>query len=200
MTDKPEDLSESPIVLLLNLCTHPNVPPIVIDKGGLPIFCEILNVALAPVIIDLITILLKVCSLYDRDRVDACLEEHVLVERAHLRKMDSPDCTLFGSEYGNLACEYCQEIVHHRWDQRYLLEQFSIEELNNLKVTDEMLEAYQKTFMLLDVSCRGFLELDALRVIIVMKGEVLDDEQLYEIFAEYDTEGNNLLCPQSLRS
>ena len=127
--------------------------------------------------------------------------------------------------------------MHHRWDQRYLLEQFDgqvrafpwkppyphthdthsppipdpasttalppslppslpplraqgLEELKRAySLSDDILHAYQRTFMELDLSCRGFLELDALRVIIVMKGEDLDDEQLQEIFDEYDTEG-----------
>jgi len=65
-----------------------------------------------------------------------------------------------------------------------------LEELKRAySLSDEILHAYQRTFMELDLSCRGFLELDALRVIIVMKGEDLDDEQLQEIFDEYDTEG-----------
>ena len=193
MQAKPEDLTEAPIALLLNLCTHPDVPPIIMDQGGLPIFCRILNNADAPVIIDLVTILLKVISLYDRDRVDACLDATIPVEKAHLKRMDSPDCTLFGSEYGVMVQEYCQEIVHNRWAQRYLLVQFEERNLDDLAkqlgISKDMLDAYQKSFMELDVSCRGFLEMDALRVIIVMRGEDLDDEQLQEIFDEYDTEG-----------
>ena len=193
MRAKPEDLVEAPIALLLNLCTHPDVPFVIMDKGGLPIFGRVLNNADAPVIIDLATILLKVISLYDRDRVDACLDDALPVEKAHLKNMDSPDCTLFGSEYGVLVTEYCQEIVHNRWAQRYLLTQFEGSNVDvlakTLGISTDMLEAYQKSFMELDVSCRGFLEMDALRVIIVMRGEDLDDDQLQEIFDEYDTEG-----------
>ena len=34
------------------------------------------------------------------------------------------------------------------------------------------MEAYQKSFMELDLACRGFLEIDALKVIMVLRGSI----------------------------
>jgi hypothetical protein len=130
---------------------------------------------------------------------------------------------LWGSEYGGLVQEFLQSIVRHRWDQKYLLEQFDDDEFDDLQVrrallrpysrplgllactrpldgssqtlsfpssgptngtyialssdnlgvrqrtppwqvSPELLDAYQKSFMELDLACRGFLEIDALKV------------------------------------
>ena len=38
----------------------------------------------------------------------------------------------------------------------------------------ELMEAYQKSFMELDLACRGFLEIDALKVIMVLRGRYID--------------------------
>jgi hypothetical protein len=55
------------------------------------------------------------------------------------------------------------------------------------EISAELLTTYQKAFMELDQQCRGFLEVDALKVIMVLLGEQLDDEELQDIFNEYDT-------------
>jgi len=60
MRAKQPDLSEAAIVALLNLCSHPDIPPLIMDAGGLPLFCQILCDVEFPVTLDLVTILLKV--------------------------------------------------------------------------------------------------------------------------------------------
>ena len=62
-------------------------------------------------------------ALYDWDRVTEAIEEYIPVEKKALRQIESPECTLFGSEYGNLILEYMQNIVENRRKQRYLLVQ-----------------------------------------------------------------------------
>lgn len=108
MTEKPEDLVEAPIVVLISLAQHPLIPAIIMDSGGLAVLCRILRHSDVAVVNDLIHILLKSLALYDRGRVDEALDEHIPVERAHLKNMDSPECTLYGSEYGGLVQEYLQ--------------------------------------------------------------------------------------------
>jgi hypothetical protein len=47
---------------------------------------------------------------------------------------------LWGSEYGGLVQEFLQSIVRHRWDQKYLLEQFDDDEFDDLQVRRALLK------------------------------------------------------------
>ena len=136
MEAKPEDLVEAPIVVLLSLAQHPELPVTIMDTGALAMLCRIIVKCDDPIIIDLIGILFKTLALHDHDRVEEILEELIPVEKAHLRRLDSPDCTLYGSEFGGLVQEYLQRVVHHRWDQKYLLDQFDDEELDDIGISD----------------------------------------------------------------
>ena len=136
MEAKPEDLVEAPIVVLLSLAQHPDIPITIMDSGGLPILCRIIVKCDDPIIIDLIGILFKTLALHDHDRVEEILEEHIPVEKSHLKRLDSPECTLYGSEFGGLIQEFLQRVVHHRWDQKYLMDQFDDEELQDIGISD----------------------------------------------------------------
>ena len=148
MKNKPEDLQEANLVLLLSLCSHPDVPDIVINKGGCDLISIILCRAAMTVIIDLSSILLKTLALYQWDVVEHSVIKNIPPERADLRKLDSPDCTYFGSEYGMFVQEYLQKIIKNRREQRYLLMQFRDEEgnifINKLGISPLLLQAYQK--------------------------------------------------------
>ena len=141
MEAKPEDLVEAPIVVLLSLAQHPDIPVTIMDSGGLPILCRIIVKCDDPIIIDLIGILFKTLALHDHDRIEEILDELIPVEKSHLKRLDSPECTLYGSEYGGLVQEYLQRVVHHRWDQKYLLDQFDDEELDDIGISDGNLTA-----------------------------------------------------------
>jgi len=91
MLEKPFDLTEAPVVLLLSLAQHPELPPVIMDSGGLVHVCTILRQSDVQVINDLIHVFLKTVALYDRERVDAALEEYIPVEKSHLRYLDSPE-------------------------------------------------------------------------------------------------------------
>ena len=188
LQEKPEDLAEACIVLLLSLSSHPDIPWLILDKGTIPILCRILRNLEVPVITDLLIILLKSLCLYNHEIVERSLEYEIPVEKSHLKNLESPECTLYGSEYGGLVLEYLQNIVNNRRDQKYLLTQFEEGELKRFGLSDELIDIYQKSFMELDLDVRGYLEVDALRVIMVLKGEVLDDDELQDIFNEYDPE------------
>jgi len=178
------DLQEVPMVCLLFYCSHPEIPPIFMEKGGLQVLVRVLY-AVDENIRDMAVVLLKALCLYDRPRVLAVIPP----DRAHLFHTDpNADPVMYGSEYGHMIQEYLQHILKNRRSQRYLLEQFHSGELEELSVTAEELESYQTTFMLLDVNAIGYLEMDELKVIMVIMGEKLDAEEMQLLLDEFDTE------------
>jgi len=184
---KPEDLQEANLVLLLSLCSHPDIPDMILNEGGAGLVATILGVVSIPVIRDLAIVLLKSLALYQWEVVEEALDNNIPPERSDLKQLESPNCTLFGSEYGQFIEEYLQSIIGNRREQKYLLTQFMGEGVDAPEISAELLASYQKAFMELDQQCRGFLEVDALKVIMVLLGEQLDDEELQDIFNEYDT-------------
>ena len=50
---KPDDLQEANLVLLLSLCSHPDIPDMIINRGGADLVASILAVATMTVIKDL---------------------------------------------------------------------------------------------------------------------------------------------------
>ena len=181
---KSLDLQEVPMVCLLFYCTHPDVPPIFMEKGGLQVLVRVLY-AIDENIRDMAVVLLKALCLYDRPRVVAIIP----ADRAHLFAPDpNADPVVYGSEYGHMIQDYLQHILKNRREHHYLLEQFSPGEVDELAISAEELQAYQTTFMLLDVSALGYLEMDELKVIMVIMGEKLDAEEMQLLLDEYDTE------------
>jgi hypothetical protein len=103
---------------------------------------------------------LKSLCLYNHEVVESTLENEIPPGKANLKNLESPECTLYGSEYGGLVLEYLQTIVNNRRDQKYLLTQFEDGELKSYGLSDELIDIYQKSFMELDLDVRGYLEVD----------------------------------------
>jgi hypothetical protein len=154
------------------------------DKGGLDVLVKVLY-AVDDNIKELAVVLLKGLALYDRPRIMAVIPS----DRAHLFAPDhKADPVVYGSEYGEMIQEYLQLMLANRRAQHYLLEQFATGESDEMGLTAEELESYQTTFMLLDVSAVGYLEMDELKVIMVIMGERLDAEEMQLLLDEYDEE------------
>lgn len=184
ITSKSLDLVEVPMVVLLSYCAHPDIPHVFMDKGGLDVLVKVLY-AVDDNIKELAVVLLKGLALYDRPRIMAVIPS----DRAHLFAPDhKADPVVYGSEYGEMIQEYLQLMLANRRAQHYLLEQFATGESDEMGLTAEELESYQTTFMLLDVSAVGYLEMDELKVIMVIMGERLDAEEMQLLLDEYDEE------------
>lgn len=185
---KNMDLVEAPLVAILSFTTHPEIPRILIAKGGHHIIANLLY-AVDEVIRDMAVIILKVLVLYDKEVVEAAIAH----DRMPLmnRKPDPDYVGVYGSEFGGMIEDFLQEIVENRRDEHYLLEKLTPEEIEG--VDPEMLESYQNTFMELDVECLGFLGADEFKVLLIMMGEKMDKEEMEELLKEYDEDGSGYL-------
>lgn len=156
---KSLDLQEVPMVALLSYCAHPDVPVLFMDKGGIEVLVCVLY-AIDEVIRDMAVVLLKALCLYDRPRVEAAIPS----DKHHLFVPD-PNCdpVVYGSEYGHMIQDYLQHVLANRRAGHYLLDQFAEGEAEQGGFSEEELESYQTTFMLLDVAAVGFLTLDELK-------------------------------------
>ena len=83
MQSKSKDLQEVPMVMLLSLFTHPEIPQRFLDKGGARVLGQLLY-AKDEVINDLAVVLMKALFLYDRKAV----EDGTPHDRAHLMQRD----------------------------------------------------------------------------------------------------------------
>lgn len=180
---KGNDLQEAPMVCLLHLCTHADIPPLMLNKGAAKVAASLLK-AEDPIIRELAVILLKALLLYNSFEV----ERVTPADQSYLLKRDIYNPQLFGAEYGGLIQEFLQTIVENRRDQDYLINMFSEEEVDELKLTKAELEKFQLTFMELDAECRGALEADELKLLMVLMGERMDKEEIRELLEEYDTD------------
>ena len=149
------DLQEAPLVALLSLCTHPKIPKILLRKKCLPILINFLSCT-ELVIRDLAVLLLKVFFLYDGPTVTLAIPP----ERKHLMELGDDLPMFYGGEYGGLVLEYLQVIVENRRNEKYLLEMVPTTLIEKLKITEEELDAYQSTFMEIDMNCQGKLGID----------------------------------------
>lgn len=70
----------------------------------------------------------------------------------------------FGDEYGGLIQQYLQRILENRRDQEYLLEQLEPDDYQDLGMSKKQVRAYQESFMELDRTCKGTLDIDELQV------------------------------------
>lgn len=192
LTSKSPDLYEVPMVALLSLMIHPDIPPMFLDIDGALVIGNLLNTS-NDIIRDMSVILLKVFALYDADIVPKSIpfgKEHYMND---MREDDLP--TLYGGEYGGLIETYLQRIVENRRDQHYLLEQLQPEdyEHNLAGATDDEIESYENTFMELDLNCLGELGLDEMKMLMVMMGEEFDEVELKEILLRWDADGSGAL-------
>lgn len=135
-----------------------------------------------PIIRELAIILLKALLLYNSFEIERVTPPDL----AYLLKRDIYNPQLFGAEYGGLIQEYLQTIVDNRRDQDYLVNMFTDEEIAHHSLTKKDLEAYQLTFMELDAECRGSLDLDELKLLMVLMGEKMDKDEIKELLDEYD--------------
>jgi len=119
---------------------------------------------------------------------DKEVERVVPKEKDYLLKRDIYNPQLFGAEYGGMIQEYLQAIVENRRDQDYLIKQFSQEEIDSYKLTREELEQYQNTFMEIDLECGGSLDVDELKLLMVLMGEKMDKDEIQELLEQYDTD------------
>lgn len=186
------DLQEVPMVALLSLIVHPEIPFIMIEKGGHIMLTEVLY-AVNEVIRDMAVVLLKALALYDHETITACIPP----DREHLMKVDpEADPVVYGSEYGGMILQYLQKIIENRRDMKYLLEDFDKGVIEREHITDEELESFQATFMVLDYDCNGTLALDEIKVLMIMMGEKMDEEEIELLFTEYDEDGSGELSFQ----
>lgn len=122
---KNPDLQEAPLVALLSLCSHADVPPLFMEKGGLKLISDVMIYTLDEVVRDLSIVLMKGIALYNAKAV----RDSVPDEKQHLLARDPDVNIVYGSEYGEMIEEYLQRIIENRRDQHYLLEQFTDSEV-----------------------------------------------------------------------
>jgi hypothetical protein len=143
--------------------------------------------SLSEVIRELAVVCIKALALYDPQIVQTTVPENL----HYLLSNGDSDPRRYGAEYGGLIETYLQRIVENRRDQHYLLELFhSQEEIDAMGVTPELLVSYQNTFMELDLSCCGILYIDELKMLMVMMGEELDEEELKLLLEKYGAKGS----------
>ena len=144
MTAKLKDLQECSFVLLLSLCAHPDIPPIIIFEGGAEVVSQTLSTLPPPVTADLCGVILKTLALYNWDVVENAVRDKVPHDIYNSSLLRSPDCALFGSEHGQFVEEYLQKIVSNRRSQTYLLQQLNDEDVLILGIPSNLLASYQK--------------------------------------------------------
>jgi hypothetical protein len=186
------DLQEVPMVALLSFMAHPDIPFLMIEKQGHMLLVEVLY-AVNEVIRDIAVVILKGLALYNHETITKCIP----TDREHLMKVDpEADPVVYGSEYGGMVLQYLQRMIENRRDMKYLLEGFDKGVLEEQKISDEELESFQATFMVLDYDCNGTLALDEIKVLMIMMGEKMDEEEIELLFKEYDDDGSGELSFQ----
>jgi len=183
---KDLDLQEVPMVALLSFCAHPTVPFMILERGYHKILIDAMY-AVSEVIRELAVVLLKSLQLYNAELISALIPS----DREFLMKPD-PNCdpVVYGSEYGGMIQEYLKNIIENRREMKYLLEDFSADTQQEQDISEEELESFQNTFMLLDFDCNGNLALDEIKVLMVLMGEKMDEEEIVLLFNEYDADGS----------
>lgn len=188
VTTKSADLYEVPIVCLLSLFCHPDIPRLFLDAQFAYCIGNLLNVE-NDIVRDLAIVLLKVLALYDSAEVERVVPK----QKRHLMEKDDDIPMRYGEEYGGMIEMYLQRIVENRRDQHYLLEQLEADDYEELNATDEEIDSYENTFMELDFNCAGELGLDEMKMLMVMMGEEFDEEELVEILNRWDADGSGAL-------
>jgi hypothetical protein len=185
---KGTDLQEAPLVCLLHMCVHEDIPFHLLNKGISRIAASLLH-AEDPIIRELAVVLLKALLLYNSTEIERVTPP----DKSYLLKRDIYNPQLYGAEYGGLVQEYLQAIVENRRDQDYLVNLFTAEEAKTHALTKVDLENYQLVFIELDVECRGALDVDELKLLMVLMGERMDKDEIKELIEEYDSDGSGNL-------
>jgi hypothetical protein len=188
MTTKDQELQEVPLVCLLHLSVHEDIPWNLLTSGIVKIIVQFLY-AEDITIRELTVILLKTFLLYNEHEVG----RHVPEEKQYMLKRDVYNPQLYGYEYGGLIQDYLQVIVENRREQDYLIRQFTQEEIESLKLSLEDLRFYQNLFMEIDAECHGYLGEDELKMLVVLKGERLDKEEILDLIRKYDLDKSGTL-------
>ena len=180
---KTGDLQEAFLVALLSLIAHPDVPYKFFechDGKGLQFLAKLVMSA-DDTIRGLAVVILKALTVYGRERI----MNEVPTTRHHLFEIEDGIPVLAGEEYGGMVQEYLQLIVENRRDQEYLLDQLDEEDWINYGMSKDDMRPYQETFQELDPMCKGFLDIDELKVVMVTLGYLLDEDELQEILDKY---------------
>jgi hypothetical protein len=185
---KDPELQEVPLVAILHLCVHEAIPWKFLSKHIVKILAKLLY-AEDVVIRELAVIVLKMFVLYNDKEVDL----HVPEEKAYMMKRDVYNPQLYGKEYGGLIFDYLQLIVENRRAQDYLIRQFTDADIEEMGLTYEELSYYQNLFMEIDAECKGCLGEDELKMLVVLKGEKLDKEDIVELIRKYDLDKSGTL-------
>lgn len=171
------------MVTLLYLCVHPDIPKLLIERNVATIAVKLLY-STDHIIRELSVILLKALILYDSDAVT----ELIPADKAYLLQRDLYNPQLYGGEYGGMIQDYLQDIVEHRRDQSYLREMLTAQDIIDLELSEEDLDNYEDTFMELDADCGGTLDVDELKILVVLMGEKMDKEEVNDLLDQYDTD------------
>ena len=183
MQTKSSDLHEAFLVALLSLISHPDVPARFFEcyDGNAVAVLAKLVMSSHEVIRGLAVVILKALTIYGRGRI----MNEVPKTRHHLFEIEDDIPVLAGEEYGGMIQEYLQFIVENRRDQEYLLDQLDEEDWVNYGMSREDIRPYQETFQELDPMCKGYLDIDELKVVMVTLGYLLDEDELQEILDKY---------------
>eukprot|EP01038_Epipyxis_sp_PR26KG_P005304 gene5304-7367_t len=185
---KTQDLQEAPVVALIYLMINPIIPPILLKRDAHKVAADLMS-SEDPIIRELAVIFLKAILLYDQDAVTNAVPQ----DKRYLLQKDPYNPQLYGSEYGDMIMDYLQGIVEQRRVVDYLINSLTSQEIDEIQVTREELESYQNLFMELDVDCKGSLDLDELKILMVLMGEEMDKNELQDVLEEYDTDKSGAL-------
>ena len=189
INQKAGDLQEAFLVALLSLISHPDVPYKFFECYEGKAVQNLAKLVMSPddTIRGLAVVILKALTVYGRERI----MKEVPTTRHHLFEIEDGIPVLAGEEYGGMIQEYLQFIVENRRDQEYLLDQLDEDDWETYGMSREEMRPYQETFQELDPMCKGFLDIDELKVVMVTLGYLLDEEELQEILDKYakDTGG-----------
>lgn len=180
---KNREMQEVPLVTLIHLCVVHEIPFHLMRKQIHKIIAPLLF-AEDPIIRELTVLLYRVFLLYNQ----TAIEKVVPKEKDYILKRDIYNPQLYGEEYGGMIQEYLQIIVDNRREYDYLIRQFSDEELKQLGLNYDDLVLLQNLFMSLDAECTGVLGIDELKMLVILKGEVMDKAELDALLAEYDSD------------
>jgi hypothetical protein len=191
LSQKAGDLQEAFLVALLSLLAHPDVPSKFFEcyNGKAVAFLCKLVMSADDTIRGLSVVILKALTVYGRERI----MNEVPATRQHLFEIEDGIPVLAGEEYGGMIQEYLQFIVENRRDQEYLLDQLDEDDWVNYGMSREEMRPYQETFQELDPMCKGFLDIDELKVVMVTLGYILDEEELQEILDTYAKDSGGFL-------
>jgi hypothetical protein len=180
---KDIELQEVPLVAFLHLAVHPDIPFQLLTKGVAKLAAKLLY-AKDVFIKELAIILLKALSLFNQLEV----QRVVPPDMDYVMQKDAYNPQLFGAEYGGMIQEYLQEIVEFRRVDDYLIRRLPASLIEEMQIPAEDLRLYQNLFMELDAECSGHLGVDELKMLVVLKGEKMDKEEVSELLAEFDSD------------